>query len=137
MHHLIVEEITGQIKKYLLPEGRAIATAATFDLMLKNSPSLDEGSLRKALMILKKEKSESEPPQISARRQTCLDVEEFCGDIYGGRILTAVKGWSEWVEYLRGQICIIPDDQKGRYLAMLATAERELIELQNEVNNYA
>ena len=123
-----MENIVSSIKTTLQPEGRAIATAASFELFFNNAPSLNEGSLDKALRILATSKNENEIPPLAARRATCAEIANLT-DGRGGSIETAVKAWAEWVAYLTAQIATVPDDQKGRYSAMLATAERELAEL--------
>jgi hypothetical protein len=123
-----MKNIVDSIKTNLQPQGRAIATSGSFELFFKNAPSLNEGSLDKALRVLATAKSEGEAGNVAGRRATCAEVANLT-DGRGGSIETAVKAWGEWVAYLSLQIATVPDDQKGRFSAMLATAERELAEL--------
>jgi len=123
-----MKNIVYLIKTTLRPEARGIATAASFELFFNNAPSLNEGSLDKALRVLSTAKAEGEAGSIAGRRSTCAEIAALT-DGRGGSIEMAVKGWGEWVSYLQAQITTVPDDQKGRFSAMLATAERELAEL--------
>ena len=123
--------ILERIKSKLQPEGRALATAATCELHFNNAPSLTEGVLNKAMLILAKAKAENEAGNVAGRRATCAEIADLtAGD---GDIANAIAAWNEWVSYLTAQMGVVPEEQKGRFSAMLATAERELAELKDFV----
>jgi hypothetical protein len=74
-------------------------------------------------------KKDSDTPAIQARRATCAEIAEIANRDDSPVIAVAQKAWGEWVAYLIEQVENVPDEQKPRYGAMLATAQRELAEL--------
>jgi hypothetical protein len=126
-----MKKLVETIKTALVPEFRAIATAASFQQMFAACPELTEGSLSLALSILAITKEENEPIPTTERRETCAEISALCNPI-GGSIENAVTAWGNWVDVLTSQSTIVPPDAQGRILGMLATAKRELAELQKQ-----
>lgn len=122
-------QIIESIKTSLLPEGRATATAATFELFMSVT-GISESNLKDGLLFLSASDKENEEGHIMARRATCKEVADLIAPELARGSVTATQAWGKWVDHLRNQVEIVPNDQKGRYSAMLATAERELKELQ-------
>lgn len=121
--------IIASIKSNIKPEGRAMATASTFELFMSVT-GISEGSLKQGLTLVSVPYNEDEPANVSARRATCKEVANLIEKDHRLGEITATDAWGKWVSYLKDQVNIVPDDQRGRYAAMLATAERELAELQ-------
>ena len=117
-----------KIKSLLQPEARALATAASFELF-QSVTGISESNLKEGLLFLSKSDKENEPGNIISRRATCKEVADLIPSDQTRGDITCVQAWGKWVEYLSAQINIVPDEQKGRYAAMLATAKRELEEL--------
>jgi hypothetical protein len=122
-----------KIKTTLQPEGRAIATANSFRQFLEQNSSskfsaLDSGMLKASLIYLSRPKQDDEHPAVSARRKTCGEVAAL---INGNATEINVGAWREWVKYCEMQANTSNDDDRPRWSAMAATAEREYNELRN------
>ena len=122
-----------KIKTTLQPEGRAIATANSFQQFLEqNSNSkffqLDGGSLKASLNYLAISKQEDEHPAILARRRTCGEVANLIDD---NATNPSASAWREWVNYCQMQASTVLDEDRPRWSTMAATAEREYNELRN------
>ena len=121
-----MQQIIELIKTNLLPEGRAIATAASFELMFKNTPSITVDRFLNAMMSLSIQKEANEPINVTARRTTCGEIANLM-PFNASNDLDVV--WEEWVNFLQTELELVPPEQVGRYSAMLTTAIRELNEL--------
>lgn len=110
------------------PEGRAMATAATFELFMSVT-GISESNLKEGLLFLSASDNENEPCHVVGRRATCKEVAYLIAPNQPRGEVTTTQAWEKWATYLVQQVDCVPDDQKGRYSAMLATAEREFAEL--------
>jgi hypothetical protein len=132
-------EIVEKIKVGLQPQGRAIATAASFELFLTYA-ELDETQLVAALNVLSNPLDFDTEISVVKRRQTLEEIVTIFNpaathkpSVTKDDFITSKNairnGWIKWVAFLNVEKDIVPVDQKNRYLAMLETAERELYEL--------
>ena len=72
---------------------------------------------------------EDDAPNVTARRKTCEEVAALIDAPIGNFAPTA---WRIWGQHNENAALICPQEEKGRYIAIAATAQREFEELRND-----